>query len=100
VLNIYLTRKRKQAAPVGFTETLIEMPSSVANDEENIKGLIEKLTIKEREILKMVNHGLSNKEIAEKLFVEVSTVKSHISNIYQKTEIKNRKEVAGVARYL
>ena len=48
----------------------------------------------------MVNEGLSNKEIAEKQYVEVSTIKTHISSIYLKTGIKNRKEVAGVARYL
>jgi DNA-binding CsgD family transcriptional regulator len=101
LLNVLLAwRKRKllptDLPPAGESELAI----SAGDKEEHAKGLIEKLTIKERDILKMVNEGLSNKEIAEKLFVEVSTVKSHVSSIYQKTEIKNRKEVAGIARYL
>jgi DNA-binding CsgD family transcriptional regulator len=99
VLNVYLVFNKKRKAATEYKEPALEVPAP-GNNEENIKGVIEKLTIKEREILKMVDEGLSNKEIAGKLFVEVSTVKSHISNIYQKTAIKNRKEVAGIARYL
>ena len=48
----------------------------------------------------MIHEGFSNKEIADKQNVEVSTVKTHVSRIYQKTDIKNRKEVAAIARYL
>lgn len=67
--------------------------------EQQAKELIETLSIKEREILKMVHEGLSNKEIADKHNIEVSTVKTHVSRIYQKTGIRNRKEVASIARY-
>lgn len=69
------------------------------NEEQHAKELIESLSIKEREILKMVHEGLSNKEIADKHNIEVSTVKTHVSRIYQKTGIRNRKEVASIARY-
>ena len=51
-----------------------------------------KLTNKEIDILKLIAEGKSNKEIAALNFVEVSTVKTHINNIYAKLGLRNRKE--------
>ncbi len=88
--NIYfLIRKRKN--------------TSLPSPENNLisgQQLIKELTIKEREILLLIDQGLSNKEIADKLNVEVSTIKTHVSRIYQKVNIKNRKEVREIAQYL
>lgn len=50
------------------------------------------LTIKEQQILQQIIEGKSNKEIAAINFVEVSTIKTHINNIYAKLGLKNRKE--------
>lgn len=50
------------------------------------------LTRKELEIFEMVAKGMTNKEIASTHFLEVSTVKKHISNIYSKTGIRSRQE--------
>jgi DNA-binding CsgD family transcriptional regulator len=50
------------------------------------------LSRKELEILEMLANGLSNKEIAAAQYVELSTVKKHITSIYAKTGIKNRNE--------
>src|ERR1700742_284371 len=57
----------------------------------------ELLTLKEIEILQLIAEGKSNKEIADVNFVELSTVKTHINNIYSKLQVKSRKEA--VARY-
>ena len=54
---------------------------------------IEKLTAKEQEILDLILAGKSNKEIASSLFIEVSTVKTHINKIYGKLNVKSRREV-------
>jgi DNA-binding NarL/FixJ family response regulator len=51
------------------------------------------LSHREREILKCVLGGLSNKEIAGKLFLAVQTVKNHLSVIYSKLEVKNRSQL-------
>lgn len=51
-----------------------------------------KLTIKEREILSLLAAGKSNKEIAQELYVELSTVKTHINSIYKQLQLSNRKE--------
>ncbi|MCR5250070.1 MAG: response regulator transcription factor [Lachnospiraceae bacterium] len=56
-------------------------------------------TEREVEILEELVAGLSNKEIAEKLFLEVSTVKMHISNMLQKTGYHSRLELAVKARH-
>ena len=48
------------------------------------------LTLKEIDILKYLNEGHNNKEISEKLFISLNTVKSHIKNIYKKVNVNNR----------
>jgi ligand-binding sensor domain-containing protein/DNA-binding CsgD family transcriptional regulator len=48
------------------------------------------LTIREKEILRLVLQGASNKDIAAKLFISGSTVRNHISNIYQKVGVNSR----------
>jgi len=53
---------------------------------------IEALSKKELEVYKLIVAGKSNKEIASALFVETTTIKSHISKVYQKLGVKNRKE--------
>ncbi len=45
---------------------------------------------REHEVLQKIVAGLSNKEIAAELFISESTIKSHISNLYTKLEVKNR----------
>ncbi|MDH4079913.1 MAG: response regulator transcription factor [Nitrospira sp.] len=48
------------------------------------------LTRRETEILRLVEHGLSNKEIATRLKIEVSTVKNHMHNILDKLQLPSR----------
>jgi len=53
---------------------------------------VEGLTAKELHILQLICEGKTNKEIAAGNFIELSTVKTHINNIYNKLGVKNRKE--------
>lgn len=55
------------------------------------------LTQREKEILKLIVDGRSNKKISDSLFISIETVKSHIKNIYQKLQVKSRLEAATVA---
>lgn len=48
------------------------------------------LSKRETEILEQINLGKSNQEIADELFISLSTVKSHVSNLYSKLDVKNR----------
>jgi len=56
------------------------------------------LTRREREIVALLGRGLSNKEIAQSLRIEISTVKNHVHNILEKLHVQHRAEVASVAR--
>lgn len=61
------------------------------------KGDSAKLTAREIEILSFLEQGLSNKAIAEKIFLSVDTVKFHIKNIYLKLQVSSRTEL--MAKY-
>lgn len=54
--------------------------------------LLTMLTSKEVLVLRLLAESKTNKEIAAALFVEVSTVKTHVNNIYGKLSVSNRKE--------
>lgn len=56
------------------------------------------LTAKEREIVGMVCEGASNKLIARQLNISLSTVKTHLRNIFAKTEVINRTELVSRTR--
>ena len=54
---------------------------------------IEELSNQEIKVKKCIIDGKSNKEIAEELFISLNTVKTHITNMYSKLNVSNRKEL-------
>ena len=58
------------------------------------------LTNRESDIMALIEEGLSNKEIARKLGIEVATVKNHVHNILEKLHVHRRGEAAAVMRHL
>jgi LuxR family maltose regulon positive regulatory protein len=62
--------------------------------------LIEPLSPREFEILQLIVQGLSNREIGERLFIALSTVKGHNQNIFGKLQVKRRTEAVARAREL
>ena len=65
-------------------------------DPERLKELKEKLSPRELEILKYIAEEMTNKEIAEKLFISPRTVDTHRRNLLQKLKVKN---TAGLVKY-
>ena len=63
-------------------------------------SLVEPLSDREIEVLELLAEGLSNPEIAQRLFVSLSTVKSHTRNIYGKLGVHKRKDAVARARTL
>ena len=59
--------------------------------------MLSQLTDREKEVIKVIADGLTNKEIARELFISESTVENHIHNIYEKLEITNRAQAVAVA---
>jgi DNA-binding NarL/FixJ family response regulator len=60
----------------------------------NARSRVGELTPRECEILQMIELGLSNKEIARDLRIEVGTVKNHVHNILEKLNVRRRNEAA------
>lgn len=55
---------------------------------------------RELEVLELVAEGLSNQQIADKLFVSINTVKTHLSRLYEKLEVKRRTQAVEKAKSL
>lgn len=76
------------------TPVLFEPGGSPTNTPE-FKQKYE-ITNRELEIIQLISKGLTNKEIAEKLFISIDTVKDHNYNIFRKTGTKNRTQLANL----
>lgn len=72
-----------------FTRQKVVMvgPDFVLNENELLRLNISK---REYEVFQLMAEGLSNKEIADKLFVSLNTIKTHTSNIFLKLEVNRR----------
>jgi DNA-binding NarL/FixJ family response regulator len=75
---------------------LIRRVASVAGERTVANGTL--LTRREREIVRLIGDGLSNKEIATSLQIELATVKNHVHNILEKLHVARRGEAAARLR--
>ncbi|NDJ52870.1 MAG: tetratricopeptide repeat protein [Chloroflexi bacterium] len=90
----------RQEAPI-FVDTVLDM----ADLDENAwllsaQPLDEPLSERELEVMQLITDGLSNKEIADRLVIAVSTVKRHINNVYGKLNAQSRAQAIAKARSL
>ncbi|MDJ1467821.1 response regulator transcription factor [Xanthocytophaga flava] len=79
---IHAVKANKKYFSSEVTETLLQRSGDTANK-------IPKLTRREKEILALVAQGLTNQEIADKLFISILTVISHRKNLLTKFEVTN-----------
>lgn len=59
---------------------------------------IPKLTPRQREVIELLNKGLTNREIADTLYIECGTVKNHVHRILKKLNVSSRHEAASIYR--
>lgn len=91
-LGLKLTRKE-----VVVREVPVPQPAEpFAVNEQQLKQL--GITKREFEILELIAEGLSNREIAEKLFVSENTVKTHSSRLFDKLSAKRRTQAVQIAK--
>ncbi len=100
-LGIWLALKLSKPK---INTVVIEKEVFIKNNENFIpnESLISELSLSKREIeiLNLISRGNSNEEIAEKLYISLSTVKSHNQNIFQKLDVKRRTQAAEKAKRL
>lgn len=63
-------------------------------------SMIDPLTEREREVLRLLSEGISNKEIASRMVVAPSTIKQHLKSIYSKLDVHNRTQAVARGREL
>lgn len=90
--------KPKVRTVVVEKEVYLTPPDGFTIDEVEFKKL--NLTTREYEVLQLLTQGHSNAEIAENLFLSLSTVKTHVSNLFDKLDVKNRIQAVEKAKRL
>ena len=85
---LYLQINKKK-----LTNLSLEIKELTEAKPEDSSNLLLELTERQREIYDLIISGKTNKEIMSDLFIEQSTLKSHINQIYKKLKIQNRKEL-------
>ena len=88
--------------PLDRYSDVLDMASAFrsAAHSQNTGSIVEVLTLREQEILRLIVNGRSNKEIAEELFIAVNTVKWYATQIYQKLGVRTRVQAIVRAREL
>lgn len=76
---------------------LLRRVQSLARDRRPVDGAA-RLTQRERDVLVLIGHGMSNKQIARHLGLQLPTVKNHIHNIFEKLEVSSREMAAALAQ--
>jgi two-component system nitrate/nitrite response regulator NarL len=95
-----LLRSLRQIADGHRLLPLLPPDQVVPRAQNNIaitENVLAVLTDRERQIMRLVSEGLSNKEIGRRLNISDGTIKVHLHNIYQKLEISNRTVLAALA---
>jgi len=86
-----------RAAHVGRSTLSPEAAQALIYSSTRAQAPGHDLTPREQTVLALMATGLNNSEIAEKLFISSSTVKSHVSNILAKLEVTSRTEAVALA---
>ena len=94
-LGLKLTRKKEV---VVFKEVTVSAEAPFALNEGKLREL--GVTPRELEILELIANGMSNREIAEKLFVSENTVKTHSSRLFDKLGAKRRTQAVQLGKEL
>jgi DNA-binding NarL/FixJ family response regulator len=86
----------KQGAELS-TDEAIAWVRRARGSRKRPPGGWESLTPTEAKVVELVAHGLSNPQIAERMFISRATVKVHVAHIFQKLDIRNRAELTAMA---
>jgi LuxR family maltose regulon positive regulatory protein len=95
-----LSQTREDERLANYIQKILNAFDITKPEPANAQPLIDPLSDRELEVLRLVADGLSNDEISQKLFLALSTVKGHNLRIFGKLQAKSRTEAVARAREL
>ena len=96
-LALKIRRPKVETIIIEKKVVLTSGPDFILNEDE-LRRL--NLSKRELEVLQLMADGLSNQEIAERLFVSLNTIKTHSAQIFEKMEVKRRTQAVDMAKRL
>ncbi|QBD81036.1 tetratricopeptide repeat protein [Ktedonosporobacter rubrisoli] len=97
LLRLREQQTQRSTTLLHYIDTLL---AAFASPQQEIPGLLEPLSQREREILRLVAQGLSNQQIAQQLVIAMSTVKTHIHHLLGKLAASSRLQAVSRAKAL
>ena len=94
-LGLRLTQRNKK---VEVREIMVATPVEFVRDQEKLE--LFGITPRELEVLQLIADGLSNKEIAVRVFVSENTIKTHLSRVFDKLGARRRTQAVQIAKEL
>jgi LuxR family maltose regulon positive regulatory protein len=93
---------QRRGVPTRYCQALLEALGEAEAEPVRVfhKELVEPITAREIEVLRLIAVGLTNKEVADELYISVATVKRHVTNVYAKLGVSTRTEALRRARQL
>jgi two-component system nitrate/nitrite response regulator NarL len=101
--NIHAAEEDKAIVSPSMAAALIDHVAELANISASPyiqPEAYSELTARELEVLQLIDEGLTNQEIADKLVIEVGTVKNHVHNILKKLDVASREDAAAHLPYI
>ncbi len=102
--NRHMHEENLRQAVFALTAGQIWLPPAIVNhmitalpankNEKKEPALLKALSSREAEVAKWLVNGLSNREISEKMFISIRTVKAHLTSIFKKTGCRDRLDLA------
>jgi DNA-binding NarL/FixJ family response regulator len=84
-----------QMGPGLLEKIIAKVPASTAaNKEKTPQQNLSALTNREQDVLRLIGMGATNREIAEKLYISEGTVKTHVTHLFNRLNLKNRSQLA------
>lgn len=98
--TIRAVAKGEKVLPTYLTDSLFaQIVEQSLNGPEGEKKILDsvQMTQREKEVIELIAEGLTNKEIAQKLYISPHTIKSHVHNILEKLTLHSRLQIAKYA---
>jgi two-component system, NarL family, response regulator LiaR len=96
-LGVWMGLKLTKPKPIAIAASTAQFESKTSHPDEAVASKIG-ISKRELEVLQLISEGLSNQEIADRLFVSLNTIKTHSSNLFMKLDVKRRTQAIQKAK--